>query len=247
MPITGFTTDCAVISVADGTKCISFPGGAEICMTVPSAVPVTVSEQLSALFGQLNTAMAPLQPVFNIIEAVIAIFKCICAIATLNPFKIARCIPNLAEKVDKLLKLIPQLSIPIMVKEFVDHLITFFDETIKSLERLNTYNTRLLEALQIGQLTDIDLEITIECAQGQAEATLKFINEQAKPINQLIGLINAFLQLIGLPCIPTLTSADLSEGYLDTLASFREFLQTFSDLITIPLPKIPLSVDSEDC
>ena len=94
MPITGYTADCAVITVVDGTKCISFPGGAEICMTVPSAVPVTESEQLSALFGQLNSALAPLQPVFNIIEAILAIFKCICAIATLNPVRIIRCIPK---------------------------------------------------------------------------------------------------------------------------------------------------------
>ena len=91
MPLADFKTLCVGVTQGGGTKCISFPGGAEICASVPSVLPVGSGEQALDLLGKLNTALAPLQPIFNIIDAALALFECAKATATLDPAEIIAC------------------------------------------------------------------------------------------------------------------------------------------------------------
>jgi len=63
----------------------------------------------------IQPALTPLVPIFNIIDTVVAIFNCVKAIPDMigpppDPTVLAACLPDLAEKVNKLLALIPQLS-----------------------------------------------------------------------------------------------------------------------------------------
>lgn len=247
MPVTGFNQTCLPLIVPDGEKTITFPGGAEISMSFPSAVPITEGEQLQALFAQFNTALSPLQPVFNIIEAIIAIFKVICALAHFNIPEVIRSLPNLAEKIDALIKLIPQLSVPLMVVDFINHLITYLDTTIEGVKQVALYQARIIAAETAAADAGVDLSIVIDCAKADVSATLSFMGEQAKPVNQLLDLVNAFLSLIGIPCLPSFSNISLSPGFIESLEAYQEFLAALEKAITIPLPKIPLGLDSEDC
>ena len=95
-----------------------------ICIEIPElpdpisiTLPGGVSMESINLLEQLQPALAPLVPLFNIVDTVVALFNCIKAIPEVigpppDPTILAACIPELAEKVNALLKLIPQLSLP---------------------------------------------------------------------------------------------------------------------------------------
>ena len=90
---------------------LTLPGGAQI-------------EHIN-LMEVIQPALTPLVPIFDIIDTVVAVFNCIKAIPdTLgpppDPTVLAACLPDLAEKVAKLLKLIPQLSIPLTIVGLID-------------------------------------------------------------------------------------------------------------------------------
>lgn len=247
MPISDYRTLCFGIGTAAGDKCIVMPGGVEVCASIPSLVPVTGAELVQDLLGKLNTAMAPLQPIFSIIDAVIAVFDCIKATATLNPRKILQCIPNLAERINKLLELVPQMSIPVMVKGFIDCLILYLESLAANIQRSQAYFNRIIAAGEASANTDIELGPIIDCATGDVDQLLVFMGEQSAPINRLIGLINAFLKLLGLPCIPSMGSPSLSDGFLLLIDKLIDFLQFLSNLLVIPLPIPELAVDADDC
>ena len=95
-----------------------------ICLEIPElgdppviTLPGGVSIQQFNLMEAIQPALTPLMPVFDIIDTVVAVFNCVKAIPDSlgpppDPTALAACIPELAEKVSKLLKLIPQLSLP---------------------------------------------------------------------------------------------------------------------------------------
>lgn len=239
MPIFGFTQTCIPsIATADGL-CITLPGGTEICASVPSSVPIPQTQLVATLLGQLNTALAPLQPVFNIIDAVIAVFDCIKAVATLNPAKIAECIPNLAEAVEALIKLIPQLSVPLMIVDFIKAMIAFLQGFIEDLVSMVEYQTRITLATNRAAKYDVDLALILDCASKNLDIELAHKGKQVAPIEQVINLINAFLSLLGLPCIPSFSSPSLSPGFLAYMQELNSFLSYLSSVITIPIPKLP--------
>jgi len=113
--------ECITIPTLPPPKEITFPGGATLSQVLAagSEIPDPI-DSVTNLLAQANAGLAPRVPVFNIIDAVIAVFNCIKAIPDSlgpppDPTKLAECIPDLAEKVDALLKLIPQLSVPLLV------------------------------------------------------------------------------------------------------------------------------------
>lgn len=247
MPIPNFPAFCTATPFAPNGKCITLPGGMEICANIPSTTPLSLYDYAQGLLGQLNTALGPLQPVFNILDAVIAIFDCIKAISTLDPSKIVECIPDLAAKIMELLKLIPQLSLPIMIRDFVQCLLDYLIGVRANVAQSQAYLDRINAALDATTNTDIDITAIIDCANADLQIGLDFQGQQSAPIDKLIGIINTFLQLLGLPCIPNIGTPSLDPAFLaflDTLIEFLEFLLT---LITIPIPTIPVSISAEDC
>ena len=86
-----------------------------ICIEIPElpdplsiTLPGGVSMESINLMEQIQPALTPLMPLFDIIDTVVAVFNCIKAIPdTLgpppDPTVLAACIPELAEKVAKLL------------------------------------------------------------------------------------------------------------------------------------------------
>jgi len=106
-----------------------------ICIEIPElpdplsiTLPGGVSMESINLMEQIQPALTPLMPMFDIIDTVVAVFNCIKAIPdTLgpppDPTVIAACIPELAEKVNKLLKLIPQLCLPYTIIGIIDLII----------------------------------------------------------------------------------------------------------------------------
>lgn len=207
MPLPDLREFCIDVDVAPGEICITMPGGAEICATLPDLVPPTPDKLIRQLFAQVNAALAPLTPVFNIIDTVVAIFDCIKAISTLDPVEIINCIPGLAEKVNALLQLIPQLTIPYIVAGLLDVLIMFMKSQRNQLVRMIELLQRVLNAETAADRPgNIALARVLPCALDDLDKLLLWQNESNKPVNRLIGVVNLFLEIIGLsrfkiPCL----------------------------------------------
>lgn len=231
MPIPNLSTICVDLKVTKQELCITFPGGASICAHVPGVPdPTDVSKQLLA---QANAAIAPLVPVFNIIDAVVALFNCVKAIPDSlgpppDPTKLAKCIPDLAKKLDKLLKLIPQLSLPLLIVDLIDVLLFYLTGLRDHLKAIIDHQARIAAAAtRAAQLGNVQLRTAVDCATGQMDAHLKNLNESMKPLNRLVGVLNILLQMIGLKPLPDFghLGSD-AEAALEPLDAVIKQLQT---------------------
>jgi hypothetical protein len=95
---------CVELTVTPQNLSLTFPGGAALDAQLPDIGipdPMELSKQLMA---QANAALAPLVPVFNVIDTVLALFQAVKAIPDaithLDPTKITDALPDVAQKAE---------------------------------------------------------------------------------------------------------------------------------------------------
>ena len=219
---------CIEIPEIEDPFALTLPGGIEI-------------EHID-LMEVIQPALTPLVPFFNIIDTIVALFNCLKAIPdTLgpppDPTAIAECMPELAEKVNKLLQLIPMLSLPLMIVGLIDLVIDTLSQARDVLVHLQTQMEQILNA--IDRATDLDdagLMAIIQCAQANVAQEAANVGKMLASLGKLIGLINLFMGMIGGPEIPDLS--DLAGQPLDKviepLDAIVEALQTARDAVPVP-------------
>jgi hypothetical protein len=179
---------------------------------VPDALGITlpggVSMEHLNLIEVIQPALTPLMPLFQIVDTVVAVFNCVKAIPDAlgpppDPTVLAACMPELAEKVAQLLRLIPQLSLPLTIVGLIDLLI----------DVLRQARTRLLHLQQqmvqvagvVDRATDLDdagLMAIAECARHNVEQEAANVGKSLASLGRLIGLVNVFLGMVGAPEVP---------------------------------------------
>jgi hypothetical protein len=234
------TTLCAEIPTLPD-NCISFPGGVTLCAQVgfDEGSPLMVTK---SLFGAVNAALAPLAPIFNVLDVALALFKCVKAIPDAlgpppDPTAIARCIPDLTQKVNKLLQLIPQIALPATIKGIIIAIITFLRGLKTKLQSIISRLARLAASrLRAVELGNLQLHAALDCAQHLIDVQLVNMNAGMAPVNRLIGVVSAFMQIAGLGCIPAVGNiGPITADVLSPLDAAIEILQTIHDAI----PEIP--------
>lgn len=236
-PIPDLATVCINFSTGNGEACIELPGGATLCAQWGFDLGDD-GDILKNLLGQINSALAPLTPFFNVLDVIKAIADCIQAIPDClgpppDPSGIIDCIPNLMEKVNKLLKLLPAMSVPAMVKSILDVIIRSLHALRAELVAMIAQRQRILDAgIKAAALGNIELQALLDCAEGNLDAQFQNKNAAMKPLNRLIGLINTFLDLIGLPCVPGIAAMTaLDATALDIIDAAIELLETLKAAI----------------
>lgn len=241
MPLPTLEDLCELLEGGPGILCIVMPGGVEICSGFVPGDIVDPTEHVKALIDKLNGALAPLAPIFNIVDVALAIVTCIEAIPDTigpppDPAALGSCIQDLLKKLDALLKLLPVLSIPFMIKDFLSHLITFLRGLRGRLQSLINKLERLIKSeTKAAALPAIGLQDTIDCAKLNLELELVLLNDGLEPINRILGIINALLVLAKLPCIPDLgLLGGLDDIFLAPLDAMIELLEYIRSLISVP-------------
>lgn len=238
---------CVAINVGPNELCIALPGGANVCATVgfEKGDPATI---LRAFLGSINTALAPLTPVFNIIDVVFAIKECIDAVPKLlteGPAPLLQCIPGLVEKLEKLVGLLPPASVPLLIRSIIQALIVFLQGLKIDIRSMAASLERILAASLRGtELGNVRLQAVADCAQSNWDIQLANLNASAAPMNRLMGLLNIFLELIGLPCISvplgTLPAqADEASAIIDTAIQILEVALSTISVPDLNLPGLP--------
>ncbi len=222
--------------------CVTLPGGTAICATdvLNSADPFQV---VQALLQSVNTALAPLQPIFDIVGVVEAVVLCIQAIpkclAPPNPDPLVKCLPGLVEAVAKIVKLLPPLSMPVTIVDVVRAVIAALQAFVLRLQAVVVKNARLLAAAaKASRPGNEALGLVVACASGNLSVELHNLNASLGPINKLIGLVNLLGQAVpGLPqpLVPSLDGlgAD-AEAAIQPLVDVVGVLAQVADGVPLP-------------
>lgn len=220
-----------------------------LCIEIPPypdppslTLPGGVSMEHLRLLDIVQPALAPLMPVFDIVDAVVATFNCIQAIPDAfgpppDPSVIAACIPELGSKINKLLQLIPQLSLPVTIVGIIDLVIGDLQKARSELAHLQSQLTQLTGAIErAAELEDAELEAITNCAKNNIEREAANVGKQLASLGKLMGVLGLFLGMIGGPAVPDLSS--LSGQTLDqVIAPIDALLEQLQALrSSVPLP-----------
>lgn len=239
-PIPELSAFCIDLSTGPGMLCVRFPGGSTVCAQVgfDSGDPGAI---LRSLFAELNSALSPLAPFFIVLDVIAAMVNCIKAIPDClgpppNPEKLIKCLPDLLKKLAALLELLPQLSIPVLVHDLIDVVIVGLMALRNELAAMITQAQRIAAAAtRAADTGNIQLNLAVNCANGNLSAL--FANKQIgmQPLNRLIGIINFLLGLAQLPTIPSLDDIEtLDDTVLVGLDKTIQILEAAKAAIPIP-------------
>lgn len=190
---------CLEIPALPDSRQLTLPGGVQI-------------EHLN-LMQIVQPALTPLVPLFDVVDAIVAVFHCVKAIPDAlgpppDPTVLAATVPELARKVDKLLRLLPQLALPVLVVQLVDLVIDTVRRAQTELRHLQG------QAMQVdgvvsraSELDDPGLLAVAQCARGNLEQEAANVGKRLASLGKLIGLINVFAGMLGGSVVPDLTSA----------------------------------------
>jgi hypothetical protein len=238
---------------------ICLPGG--LCLDyvwnainqIPSASDVSLD-----FFGQIGPALAPLKPFFDILDTVLALFRCVKAIPdaimSLDPSELINCVPALAKAVDQLLKLIPQLSIPKMVIAILHNLATLLRAIGADLLYLESQIRRIMDGIdRAARLNDHVLNGFLVCAQNTVNDTALSTAEALRGIGSIILLVNILMGLFGgpeIPCFGSIISDNLAGGFdiiVELLTKLAEVLDAIADSIPDPDIVLSLALNRQTC
>ena len=236
--------ECKPIPRLPAPRQIVFPGGAALSQVLAAGSEVPSGlDAATNLLAQASPAMAPLMPIFNIIDAVLALVACVQAVPDAlgpppDPAKMAEALSGLAEKLPKLLDLLPQVATPRMVIGMLDTLIDFLEGLRDQIEAilLQAERTRAARA-KAEELGDANLLHIAGCAEGHTQAQLQAMADALAPMNTLTSALSLFLGLLGLPEVPVLDglidSAEPEAGFaaIDALVAT---LRSIRDAVPLP-------------
>lgn len=175
---------------------IKLPGGVTLSSVTPKGGGSAL-DQVRALMGTAGAAMAPLSPVFDLIGTVVAIVEFAKSIPKLltEPKVVIENLEALVEKAAKLLKLVPQLSVPIMVLSIVDAVLALLDGMTTELLKLVEQQERIAKAKALVGTVPA-LQQVVAAAEARAAAQQASIMGALGAIGPILELVNTFISLV---------------------------------------------------
>lgn len=220
-----------------------------ICVAIPAApepqrltLPGGASLEHPDLLQVVQPALTPLMPIFDIIDAVVAAFKCIEAIPTTigpppDPTALAAALPELAQKVGKLLGLVPQLSVPLTIVDTVDLIVHNLgqvrDQLLHLQARLESISAASARALELNDAALLEIA---QCAEANVAQEAANIGKPLACLGQLIALLNVFMGMVGGPELPDLSGLDGKplDQVVQPLDQLVDALQTARAAVPVP-------------
>lgn len=238
---------------------ICLPGG--LCLSyvwdgigkVPHAADISMD-----FFSQIGPALAPFKVVFDVLDTVMAVYRCVKAIpdsiTSLNPSELLKCLPALAKLIDTLLKLIPQMSIPKMIKQAIKTMATLLRGIASDFTYIQAQLQRIADQIDTAaELGDQKMNGFLVCAQHDVTQTVLSTSQALKGIGRIILLINIFIGMIGgqeIPCFGALIEDNIGEGFdvlIDIFTSLADVLDTMADAIPDPDLILSLALGDQEC
>jgi hypothetical protein len=206
-------------------------------LTLPGGVDI---EHLN-LMEVIQPALTPLIPIFQFVDFAVAAHNCLQAtpdaIKHMDPSALTACLPDLAKKMEKLLRLLPLLSLPILLVRLLDLVIDTLCQARDKFTHLQAQLTQIQSAVnRAKELADAGLMAIAQCAHGNVEQEAANVGASLASMGKLIGLINLFLGMIGVSPIPDLSglSGKPLDQVIEPLDELVEVLRGVRDSIPVP-------------
>jgi len=173
--------------------------------------PTLVHQDLATV---AQPALAPLMPLFDVIDAVVTAIGVVQAIPDAlgpppDPTALISMMPQLVEKLEKLLALVPQVSVPMTVVGLLDGVITAIEQARRQLVALMVQVARIGAAeARAAELGDQDLTRLVGCARDSLAQEAANVGRALGPVGGVLGILRILLALIGGPEVPDLSSLD---------------------------------------
>lgn len=194
--------------------CPEFPD-IDVCAAIlPGGVDFSDPDMLRFL----QPALAPLSPLFTIIEALLAVKEIADAVLELpDPQPLIDAIPGLQAQIDKLLAFLPQVAIPRLALDAIDCIIAELEKLRRKVSGLLAEIDRIATVLdRATELDDPQLNAFAVCATDRVGATLDETLAGLTALGRLLGVIGGFLELIGVD-VALPDWSDISGAAIDTL------------------------------
>jgi hypothetical protein len=220
-----------------------------VCIEIPELpdpqqliLPGGVAIEHLRLVEIIQPALTPLMPLFEIVDAVVAVFHCIQAIPDAlgpppDPTVLAACVPELGAKVSKLLKLVPQLSLPMTIVGLIDLVMDALRQARSELVYLQVQMHQTARAVErAAELDDAELAAIATCTRKNVAREAANVGKQLGALGKLMGLLALFLGMIGGPEIPDLSSLSgvPLDGILEPLDALLSHLQAVRAAVPVP-------------
>lgn len=209
-----------------------------LTMTLPGGVTMQQQE----LIKVIQPALTPLMPVFNILDALIAIFNTVKAIPESlgpppDPTKLVNAIVEMTKKVSKLLRLVPQLSLPYTIIGVVDVILDTLGRLRDQLVFLAQSAERLASLTQRAEeLNDPGLAAVAACARANIEQEAANLCKGLGAVGTLLGILSIFTSMIGGPKVPDVSSLS-GKPLAEAAKPLDELVKTLHQLrSSIPVP-----------
>jgi hypothetical protein len=191
-------------------KCIELPA-----VDDPFEIPLPGGVSLEDVdpLQMLQSALAPLAPLFKVLDVVMQIFACIKAIPDAvglppDPSGLFACVPELAKKIAALLELLPILTIPILVKRVIKLVARALSKVRARLIALEE-QVRMIESAidRAKKLQDPGLMAIAQCARANVAQEGENLMKSLAGVGRILLIIQLFMSFIpGAPQIPDLSS-----------------------------------------
>lgn len=250
---------CLEIPKVPSVDDICFPGG--FCLSyvwdgigkIPTGADIAID-----FFSQIGPAMAPMKPFFDMLDTVLQIFKCLQAIPdaimSLDPGKILECFPALAKLIDQLLKLMPQLSIPKMIRSILKNLAFLLRSIASEFRHIEKQLQKIARGIdRAASLNDVKMNGFMVCAQNDLNESVLSTSAALKGIGRIILLVNIFIGLIGaepIPCFGSLIESNIDDGFdvvIDLLMTLADLLETMASVIPDPDAALAKALGGQEC
>jgi len=250
---------CSLLEGWEPMDDVCFPGGFCLSQIVDGMNQIPSPAQLAMqYFEQLGPLMSPLKPIFDIIDAVLAVYKCVKAtgdaISELDPTKLFECIPELVEIINKLLNMVPQLALPRMIQAILRNMARLLDGIADDLDYLLEQLEETADAIdRAADLDDVTLTGFLSCAQSSIEEQAFSMADVLQGIGRIILLINIMMGLFGgpeIPCFGQLIRENLPGPLgpiIDLLRALADLLEYIANLIPDPQLALTLALGEQRC
>jgi hypothetical protein len=233
MALPPIDTLCRAIDEFPDALRVRFPGGAQLTPQL-SGLPPSLFALAQDLLGKTNAALTPLTPLFDIVEAIVAVQKCLTAVVDAlgpppDPSKLAECLPELAKKIEAIIALLPPTSVLALVADIVDAIVAMLEGVIAELRAVAAIIERTTRAENLSARVP-ELAFAAICGRQTADAAMSNISRALGSLNTMIELVNGFAALAGLPGLPLvaglpgdpLGAIGLLQGAVAALRAFRD-------------------------
>lgn len=192
--------------------------------------------------GLISSSIGSLGPIFIILDVLQTLIECVTGIKDAlgpppDPSKLVKCIEKLVKLVAAIAGLLPAVWAPKAVKAFLETILAGLEALkseiqsfIRQAERIN------LLSVAASKPGNASLGDILNCVQNNYQSTIANSQTGFGPLNQLIAIVNGFMELAQMPKDMRIPSIEIDSDPANALDQIDPILDFLRDLLS----KIPL-------